>query len=86
MRRNVTPVIAVLLAVFLASVAYVGAYSALVAPGLVEVVIHREFTESGGVSQTSLETHYKAGAHRVAWVFWPLEQIDRKIRPDQWTN
>lgn len=83
--RNLAPVTAVLLVALPALVVYAGVYLALVAPGLVEVVIHREVNEAGGVSQTSLETHYKAGTHRVAWVFWPLEQIDRKIRPDQWT-
>lgn len=77
--------VGIVLAAFLALGVYVGAYFALVEPGLVEVVLNRAITAEGRVRQTSMEVHYKGGAHRVAWIFWPMEQIDRKIRPNEWT-
>ena len=85
MRRHAAPIIAVLLVAILPINAYVAAYLAFVEPGLTEVVLHREVLPDGRISQTNIESHYKGYAHHVSWMFWPLEQIDRKIRPDDWT-
>ena len=30
--------------------------------------------------------HYKYGAHRMDWLYWPIEQIDRRLRPKQWSR
>jgi hypothetical protein len=28
--------------------------------------------------------NYRYGGERAAWFFWPLEQIDRRVRPSAW--
>jgi hypothetical protein len=29
-------------------------------------------------------SNYRYGGRIVEWAFWPLEQIDRKLRPQKW--
>lgn len=62
---------------------YVGAYSALVQPS--GVVIQRPWREEGGeVIIGNWYYHYRYGEHWAEQLFWPLEQIDRKVRPKDW--
>ena len=60
---------------------YVGSYLALVRPGGIE------FRDSDGMKCVFVNTHYSVAAsleHSAGRIFWPLEQIDRKVRPDEW--
>ncbi|QDU31714.1 hypothetical protein ETAA8_68740 [Anatilimnocola aggregata] len=54
-------------------VLYVGSYFAMVTPGRVKV-------QFGFVPNDS----YRAGAEYCEFIFWPLEQIDRRLRPAAW--
>jgi hypothetical protein len=55
--------------VLLLPVLYVGSYLALVNPGAA-IRVER--------------VNYRAGAHHIAMIFWPLEHIDRMVRPGAW--
>ena len=34
--------------------------------------------------QITLVTHYRAGGNIASTCYWPLEQLDRKVRPGAW--
>ncbi|WP_425615451.1 hypothetical protein NA78x_005371 [Anatilimnocola sp. NA78] len=73
---NRAPLIVAIL-VLLVPLLYVGSYLALVVPG-------QEYTGgSGAVYRTS---YYRYGGRWAERIFWPLEQIDRKVRPGAWAN
>jgi hypothetical protein len=70
MKKHGAPIIA---AVFLVlPMLYLGTYFALVVPG-------QQFTW-GNLPQPP----YRFGGRAAAVLFWPLEQIDRKVRPWAW--
>ncbi|QDU28522.1 hypothetical protein ETAA8_36240 [Anatilimnocola aggregata] len=79
---NRAPLI-VAIVLLLLPVLYVGSYLALVVPGGIPRV---------GVSnvdgrmfrQISREHDYRIDSELASWLFWPLEQIDRKMRPEAW--
>jgi hypothetical protein len=76
MRKNVAPLIAALL--LLLPALYLGCYCALVKP------FHRsKWLGANGTLQIDVE-HYRWGGKVSANVFWPLEQIDRQVRPEAW--
>jgi hypothetical protein len=56
-------------ALLLLPVIYVGGYLALLHPE--ERAIGRD-------------AYYRVGGKSAAWVFYPLHQIDRRLRPDYW--
>ena len=60
-------------------VLYVVSYFALVVPEG-HMVIGRVTSQGAYASRE----HYRFGAHRIKSVFWPLEQIDRRVRPLTW--
>lgn len=60
-------------------VLYVGSYLALVVPEGIHIVCM-----SGKPSVRSFIGHYWADQRIAGVVFWPLEQIDRKVRPSAW--
>lgn len=62
--------------VLLLPLMYVGSYLALVTPS--GTWLH-PFEP-----KLMMRVDYRLGAHRVAWIFWPLEQLDRKMRPRAW--
>ncbi len=68
-------------------VLYVGSYSALVVP---EREVRVEMDHIGPKPQTlspvyiTFEYPYRFGNEWSAIFFWPLEQIDRKVRPGAW--
>ena len=76
---NRTPLI-LAIALLLLPVLYVGSYFALVVP-------EGKWTagEMGHVSAAAYyHAHYRVLPKLSAQVFWPLEQIDRKVRPGAW--
>jgi hypothetical protein len=71
-RESHSPLI-VAIVLSLLPVLYVGSYLALVKPG-------------GMHLPGFVFTHYRYG-HRISErAFWPLEQIDRKVRPSVWSE
>jgi hypothetical protein len=81
MKRDAAPIIAAIL--LLLPVLYVGSYLALVVPG----GIPRQGIGSVNgivVSSISHDNHYRIARDKAEWFFWPLEQIDRKVRPGAW--
>ena len=77
--RSFAPIIAAVL--LLLPVLYVGSYLALVVPGG-QVV----FTVSPAKMKTLRGNfvHYRTCSKLSERVFWPLEQIDRRVRPEAW--
>jgi hypothetical protein len=58
---------------------YVGSYFAMVVPdGIFIGTIKVDYVRQPVIS------HYRTGGDIAAAVFWPLEQIDRKLRPGAW--
>ncbi|QDU26523.1 hypothetical protein ETAA8_16010 [Anatilimnocola aggregata] len=55
---------------------YVGSYCALVEPGSAGVIVRN------GISRPI--EHYRHFNNLAAMAFWPLEKLDRKLRPDSW--
>jgi hypothetical protein len=79
MRRSSGPAIAVLVLMVMLPVAYVGGYCALVAPNSSMRAIN------GSVfGFEELPQNYRIDGDWPAYVFWPLEQIHRKLRPKDW--
>lgn len=76
---NAGPVISAVV-LLLVPVLYVGSYLALVRPPA------NWFVASPGVSTMMPAHNYRYGGERSAWFFWPLEQIDRKLRPKAWES
>jgi hypothetical protein len=64
--------------VLLLPLLYVGSYFALVVPSGRTVSVVR------GTRQQWEFSHYRFGRLTPARVYWPLEQIDRKVRPRAW--
>jgi hypothetical protein len=69
-------IVAILL---LLPVLYVGSYAVAVLPKGHLVISH--VTTNGAFATRE---HYRWGMHRFKLAYWPLEQIDRKIRPGAW--
>ncbi len=61
---------------------YVGSYLALVMPEG-QVIYESEILESLGYG-TATDIHYRAGGALAGRFFWPLEQVDRRVRPGAW--
>jgi hypothetical protein len=77
-RESRAPLIVVIVLLLL-PVLYVGTYFALVVPGSALIPVTGSSGESG-----FLVRHYRWGGDSAERVFWPLEQIDRKLRPKAW--
>ncbi|WP_425616390.1 hypothetical protein NA78x_000036 [Anatilimnocola sp. NA78] len=75
MTSNRAPLI-VAIALLLLPVLYVGSYLAMVVPEGIIVDFYRS-----GVPQLG---NYRLANNAAARVFYPLEQIDRKVRPGAW--
>lgn len=76
-RAPLIVVAAVLLLLFL----YVGSYFALVVPSGVGIYMD-DRTRIDPYLGTSI--NYRWGGATANTIFWPLEQIDRKLRPKAW--
>jgi hypothetical protein len=79
MKKNAAPIIAAFL--LLLPVLYVGSYLALVTPGGVPIDI---VTGSERFPAVLRDEKYYLFDRQAKWFFWPLEQIDRKVRPGAW--
>jgi hypothetical protein len=72
--KRPAPIIA---AVLLLLLMYVGSFLALVTPGGYTKTI-------SGVTTTISPQSYRWGEPGIARFFWPLEQIDRRVRRKAW--
>jgi hypothetical protein len=82
MKKHTAPVLAAIL--LLLPVLYVGSYFVLVVPrGRMpkSTAVASMFASPGGIIKP---THYRVYPSLSAKFFWPLEQIDRKVRPGAW--
>lgn len=69
-------------ALLVLSFVYVAGYLAFVRPG--GVTFRSSYTKNGiRYSEISVE-HYALLGDRGARLFWPLEQLDRRLRPKAW--
>jgi hypothetical protein len=82
MKHHTAPIIAAIL--LLLPVLYVGSYLAMVMPK--GVLIPMGTTRDGTRFFYLTEQHYRFAAPAACYVFWPLEQIDRKVRPGVWED
>jgi hypothetical protein len=76
--HNPVPRIAISILLALVIVAYVGNYVILVNPDKDAVAA------SKGTVLILESPDYLLGGDIAACVFWPLEQLDRRLRPDTW--
>ena len=64
---------------------YVASYFALVTPG--DRVLLKVFRVDGGATFPVYHNQsYRFGGEWAERVYWPLEQIDRKLRPRAWDD
>src|SRR5689334_17179042 len=77
MKRHAAPIIAAVL--LLLPVLYVGSYLALVIPNG-----RMEATTTGASTYQVRLVHYRTEGLWARRLYWPLEQIDRKLRPGAW--
>jgi hypothetical protein len=73
-KRSVAAPVAVAAVLLALPLLYVGSYLALAEPQC-------EFEQRWPTRYKS--RCYRVGQHYAASVFWPLEQVDRHLRPDQ---
>ncbi|WP_254513202.1 hypothetical protein [Anatilimnocola floriformis] len=88
MKRESRAPLVVAIVLTLLPVLYVGSYFALVVPeGTIETRWYRDVSGSSYIADDDFDlfpSNYRA-IHRLAPVaYWPLEQIDRKVRPGAW--
>ena len=81
--RSFAPIIAAVL--LLLPVLYVTSYLVLVVP---EGIPRQGIGVANGVvvSSISHDNHYRLARDQAEWLFWPLEQIDRRLRPSAWQH
>jgi hypothetical protein len=71
----------VAIVLLLLPVLYVGSYLALVQPR------GRMYVEDPGLRSVPLyRSNYRIGVEVPRVIFWPLERIDRKLRPGAWES
>lgn len=76
MKKHAVPIIAAIL--LLLPLLYVGSYFALLRPPQILLVPAHPETQIHHYAQ------YRLGGKVAEQFFWPLEQIDRKVRPESW--
>ena len=81
MKNHAAPIIAALF--LLLPMLYVGSYFAVVIPEATPME-RIYFKPDGGMIFAIGIDHYRWGRDRAAWFYWPLEQIDRQLRPKLW--
>jgi hypothetical protein len=81
--RSPAPIIAVVL--LLLPLLYVGSYLMLVVPSGIP---RQGIGEVNGVpySRIARDNHYRMARDQSEWFYWPIEQIDRKLRPGAWMD
>ncbi len=83
MKRHAAPAFATLL--LLLPVLYVGSYLALVVPSGIPRELGVVFVHGHYMRNMTSDFYRFANAHSAKF-FWPLEQIDRKLRPAAWSE
>ena len=78
--KHVPPILAAIL--LLLPVLYVGSYCALVTPEGTPILI--PLNSSGSFQEHFVS--YRYGSDLAAILFWPLENMDRKLRPAAWDS
>jgi hypothetical protein len=63
--------------------AYIAAYSLALAP-LGPGTRYKAVLTPDGQLRLDLPTEYRVGGPAVAVLFWPINQVDHKIRPGRW--
>lgn len=74
MTQSRAPIVIAIL--FLVSMLYVGSYLALVDPPDLQKFSRRIWNDRS--------LNYRFGGKWVDSFYWPLEQLDRKVRPGKW--
>lgn len=80
--RSIGPI--AVAALLLLPVIYVGSYLALVSPFRQIAPYGTVVTEEGKTTTLMMDIHYRVGGRWANALFWPLEQIDRRMRPHAW--
>ena len=80
MKRESRAPLIVAIVLLLLPVLYVGSYLALVTP-CVRIVLNPRIMEGGSIH---VYENYRVDGSIPPLLFWPLEQIDRKVRPGAW--
>lgn len=79
MKKHAAPILAAVL--LLLPVLYVGSYLALVDPrGVIIPDPSDPYNYNGWIK------NYRVGNSLCKQIYWPLEQIDRKLRPGSWES
>ena len=82
-RPAALPVILGILAIL---VLYVASYLALVVPEAFGRIPVNNSPEETWILINNPLDHYRWGGMRAAWFFYPLEQVDRRLRPKSWKD
>ena len=81
-RMKTLPITALVVVSVLAVAAYAASYLALVEPA------PNYYTIRTGGSATlavdGMNDSYRFGHKYARWVYWPANQVDRRVRPDTW--
>lgn len=83
MKRETRAPIVVAAVLLLLPALYVGSYFALVVPGGIEVAYPSNNPHEQHLIRVE---NYRIADAKMRTVFWPLEQVDRKIRPGPWQS
>ena len=85
MKRHAAPIIAAILLIL--PVLYVGSYLALVVPKGITVWPPVDSELQGGtMSRVGHTGYFRFGITWGERFFWPLQQLHRTIRPDDWPD
>jgi hypothetical protein len=83
LKQRATPILAAVAILLLLVLLYVGSYLAIVKPnGRVVQSMYRE--SDGELVLGNWYYQYRFGQDWAAQFYWPLEQIDRRVRPGVW--
>jgi hypothetical protein len=72
----------VVVALLLAVAGYVASYLALVEPAPNYYTIRTGY--SAMLVEDGVDDSYRFAHSYLRWVYWPANQIDRRLRPDTW--
>lgn len=67
-------------------VLYVGSYAGLVVPKGIWIGNTYWVDEAEVTNATAHYIFYRWGGNYAATIFWPLEQLDRRTRPESWPH
>lgn len=83
MKKHAGPIISAVL--LLLPVLYIGSYFAIVVPSVQKYVTGRKKLRVGNSQTVTRRLYqYRCGGDWAERFFWPLEHIDRNVRPEAW--